>query len=364
MEKDLQKKTIRVKYVDFWDSDAKPFYKELSQFYNVELSDEPDYVFFGVHDGHGGYGESHLTYNNCIKILYTLECFAPDFNLCDYAMGYDYISLGDRYLRWPSWYMCEILHVNLRKMALLMQKKHENIEGILSRKTDFCSFIVSNGAADPIRQAAFEALSSYKRVNSGGRFLNNIGLPPGVGVADKLEFQKKHKFSLAFENCAFPGYTSEKLIDAFAAQTVPIYWGDPTIKETFNPKAFIDASDFDSLESLVDYVKKVDEDDELYMEMLRQPALLNRSDYVEEQQLVLEAFLRNIFDQDKEKAFRRNMQHWGALYQDDRLKNYMRTRIYRCMHSIFRATKEATRKRIVAITGEKFVRSVMGKLRE
>ena len=209
MEKDLQKKTIRVKYVDFWDSDAKPFYKELSQFYNVELSDQPDYVFFGVHDGHGRYGESHLTYNNCIKILYSMECFTPDFNLCDYAISFDRISFGDRYLRWPGYCIIECENVNYREIAFLMQKKHENVEGILDRKTDFCSFVVSNGGADPIRQATFEALNSYKRVNSGGRFLNNIGLPPGVGVADKLEFQKKHKFSLTFENCSHPGYETE-----------------------------------------------------------------------------------------------------------------------------------------------------------
>lgn len=335
----MEKKTIRVKFMDFLPP-FRPLYRELSQLYNLELSDHPDYVIYGV------FGEEHLAYNNCVKILFCSECLVPDFNLCDYAIGYDYISFGDRYLRQAFWYVEEC-----RKSALLMQKKHEDVEGILSRKTDFCSFVVSNGGADPIRQAAFEALSAYKRVNSGGRFLNNIGLPEGV--ADKLEFEKKHKFSLTFENQSHPGYTTEKLPQAFAAQTVPIYWGDPTITETFNPKAFINAFDFESIDSLVDYVRKVDEDDELYMEMLRQPALLNRSDYVEENQLVLEAFLRNIFDQDKEKAFRRSMRLREKMYQEYRLKTWKQTRIFRRMESVRYAIWLVIRKLIIAIVGEK-----------
>ena len=344
MEQELQKKTIRVKFLSGFTSDYKPFYEILSPFYRIEVSDRPDYVFFSV------FSEEHLAYKNCVKIFYTGECLTPDFNLCDYAIGYDYISFGDRYLRYPLWY-----YDLYRDDALLMQKKHEDAEGILSRKTDFCSFVVSNGDADPIRQAAFEALNAYKRVDSGGRFMNNIGLPDGV--ADKLEFDKRHKFSLAFENSAYPGYATEKLIQAFAAQTVPIYWGDPTIKETFNPKAFINASDFESLEDLVEYVKKIDADDALYLEMLRQPALLRQSDYVEEKQLVLEAFLRNIFDQDREKAFRRNMLFWGARYQDNRLNQ---SRISQRFYHLRHAAGSVVKKPITAIFGQEFYDRIRG----
>ena len=64
----------------------------------------------------------------------------------------------------------------------------------------------------------FEALSWYQQVSSGGRYKNNIGGP----VDDKLKFQRKHKFVIAFENTATPGYTTEKIIGAFAAGAVPI----------------------------------------------------------------------------------------------------------------------------------------------
>ena len=91
----------------------------------------------------------------------------------------------------------------------------------LSSKTEFCSFVVSNNNASPERDIIFDKLSEYKKVSSGGRYRNHVGGP----VSDKLEFQRKHKFAIAFENCSQPGYSTEKILEAFAARTVPIYWG-------------------------------------------------------------------------------------------------------------------------------------------
>lgn len=71
----------------------------------------------------------------------------------------------------------------------------------------------------------FEALKKYKKVNSGGRYLNNIGR----AVVDKIQFESRHKFSICFENSSYPGYTTEKIIEAFAAKTIPIYWGNPCV---------------------------------------------------------------------------------------------------------------------------------------
>ena len=87
-----------------------------------------------------------------------------------------------------------------------------------------------------------EKLSKYKRVDSGGRHLNNIGGP----VDDKLEFQKDYKFSIAFENSAFPGYLTEKLPEAVIAQTLPIYWGDKLVHRDFNTARFLNYPDFGS----------------------------------------------------------------------------------------------------------------------
>lgn len=58
-----------------------------------------------------------------------------------------------------------------------------------------------------------------------------------------------------------------------AAHTVPIYWGNRYVDQEFNKDAFIDVSDFDSVDRAIEYIRKVDSDDELYMKILNAPKL-------------------------------------------------------------------------------------------
>lgn len=46
-------------------------------------------------------------------------------------------------------------------------------------------------------------------------------------------------FHLCIENCRAPGYFTEKLMDCFRSKSVPVYWGDPQIGETFNTSGMI-----------------------------------------------------------------------------------------------------------------------------
>ena len=135
--------------------------------------------------------------------------------------------------------------------------------------------MVSNGEGNPIRRQLFDALSRYKQVESGGRWMNNMGSP----VQDKIVFESNHKFSIACENSSHPGYTTEKIVEAFAARTIPIYWGDPEVCRVFNPKAFINVMDYPSVDAVVQRVKELDEDDETYIAMLQEPALHNPEEY-------------------------------------------------------------------------------------
>ena len=60
------------------------------------------------------------------------------------------------------------------------------------------------------------------------------------------------------------GYVSEKISAPLYAGAIPIYWGAPDVKDYINPECFINVNDFDSFEDCIEYVKKVDNDDELY----------------------------------------------------------------------------------------------------
>lgn len=159
----------------------------------------------------------HINYDG-IRIFATGENVRADFNYCDYAIGFDYMQFEDRYLRYPLY-----LHEECMRE---ISNRHITAES-LNSKTRFCTFVVSNGKADEKRIQFFNLLNTYKRVDSGGRYKNNIG----KRIKDKLAFLKEGKFNIAFENSSTNGYVTEKLIHAFAAKSIPIYWGDKTITQ-------------------------------------------------------------------------------------------------------------------------------------
>ena len=278
--------TIKIKFVDFFgsfDPQNNDFTNVLKNRYNVEFSDDPDYIIYS------GFGYDHLKYD-CVRIFFTGECITPDFNECDYAIGFDRLQFGDRYVRIPLYNMFQYKsdYISLRN------KRQFTIDDIKER--GFCSFVVSNCFAKEARAIFFDILSRYKVVASGGRYKNNIG----GAVVDKRAFLSKYKFNIAFENCSHNGYATEKITEAFAAGVIPIYYGDPRIVEDFNPDSFLNAHGFKDFESLVDRIKEIDNNDVLYLKMLNAPAIVENSSMAD-----LDAFLYNIFDQDRANAFRR-----------------------------------------------------------
>jgi hypothetical protein len=66
--------------------------------------------------------------------------------------------------------------------------------------------------------------------------------PNYCGIAeDKQRTLRKYNFVLAFENSDFPGYITEKIVDAFKAGAVPLYWGGGEfLRETFPSDCYID----------------------------------------------------------------------------------------------------------------------------
>jgi len=131
----------------------------------------------------------------------------------------------------------------------------------------------------PMRNAAFQWLSQYKSVDSAGRLFNNVGdtifagLGGGGGELVKVEFYKKYRFVLAYENESSPGYTTEKLLHAKAAGCVPIYWGDPKVERDFDTAGFIDARGITTSGELIRLVKEVEENPELWRKKSAVPAL-------------------------------------------------------------------------------------------
>jgi hypothetical protein len=242
----------KIKFVDFWPgfrADDNQLYVLLAKHFQVVLCDDPDYLIYSV------FGGEHIfnsRYDNSIKILWTGESVRPNFNICDYALTFDY-SDDPRNLRWPLF--------ALGAPALIRPP-----EVCVERKTQFCNFLYSNHNCST-RNEFFKLLSEYKRVDSGGAVLNNLGRR----VGDKREFQSRYKFTISFENSSHPGYVTEKISDPLSVYSVPIYWGSSRVTEDFNPDCFVNCHEYGNLREVVDQVVKIDQDDVLYEKYLRSP---------------------------------------------------------------------------------------------
>ena len=205
---------------------------------------------------------------SCKKIFITEECVFPNFNDFDYAFTFQDDKVYGKNYRLPVYY--KYIWYNANDLL-----KPKDARKILSEKVKFCNFIVSYDI-NKKRNDFTKKMMKYKAVDCPGKVLNNMPMiakpyPSQGWDYDKIMFQRLYKFTICFENQEHPGYTTEKIVHAMLANTIPIYAGNPYIQYEFNPNSFINANNFNSLDDLVEYVKEVDNDDKLYCEMLSQP---------------------------------------------------------------------------------------------
>lgn len=261
------RRSLTIKFVDFWptfNSFENKFVDALRARHDVEVlpSDSdtvPDVLFYS----RCGVRRNHLKYD-CLKVYFTAENDFPDFNECDYAISFYDMDCGGRNLRYPLYMLYEV--------DQFMNPPFMSDEQALVR--GFCSVVMRNVSnCDPLRLNIIDAVEAYKSLAYGGPYRNNVGGP----VENKLRFISGYKFHLALENSLVDGYVTEKLLEPLAASTVPIYWGSDIAKKDFNPDAFINVGDYDSIENCVKDIRRIDSDPEAYLKMLRAPNSKNCS---------------------------------------------------------------------------------------
>lgn len=167
----------------------------------------------------------------------------------------------------------------------LNKPKLDNSINYIDRK--FCNFIYSNinrGNGTKIRVKFCEKLMEYKYVECLGKVLHNTDDIENIGrnndwYNNKIKLLKKYKFTIAAENSIINGYTTEKLIHPFLANSIPIYIGNPDILSYgYNPKSFIIASEYNyDFNKIIERIKELDNDDNLYMSMLNEEMLIDKS---------------------------------------------------------------------------------------
>lgn len=268
---------IKINFEDFWpgfDKTNNYFYNLLVQKYKVRIDENPDLLFYSC------YNKNYLKYN-CTRIFYTAENMRPDFTACDYAFSFDY-NTKKNHFRLPLYSMYVELLGWLDQLETVLSRAEA--VNIWRAKTKFCCMVVSNPNS-PKRLEFFKTLSQVKPVDSGGSVLNNVG----GKVDNKADFIKDYKFVISFENSAYDGYTTEKILEPIHAGCIPIYWGNPSVNLDFNAGRFIDYNSFASEKELIDTLLKIDQNEELAIAMLMQPTFSpGKKTHLEERQQVLD----------------------------------------------------------------------------
>lgn len=253
---------LKIHFSDFAELMTRPIIEALKDTYDLQLdSQAPDVLFYS-----DGKGKPFARYPNCKKIYLAYENKCPDYSECDYSMSY--LNLGtDRNLRVPYY----VFETDMR----LLVKQPGEAEKVAQQNRKFCAFLVSNGNVkrSPERAELFIKLSKYKQVDSGGKFLNNVGGP----VKDTNVFYSQHKFAITCENDTFREYTSEKIANAMANRCIPIYWGNADVALEFNPKSFVNVHDYPSIDAAIERVIEIDQNDALYQQYLREPYFYNNT---------------------------------------------------------------------------------------
>jgi hypothetical protein len=155
-------------------------------------------------------------------------------------------------------------------------KNQDDITELIKSREKFCSTVITNANLKRTanRIDFFKKLNAIEPIASGGSFMNNVG-DIGFGSINKINFIKKYKFNLCYENKSQPGYITEKLTDAMLAKTIPIYWGCDRVGEEFNKKSFLLRNDYSSDEEFIEKIIEVHKTPKLYEEILREPYFID-----------------------------------------------------------------------------------------
>jgi hypothetical protein len=165
-------------------------------------------------------------------------------------------------------------------------RPEHNPRNINITKDRFLIYAVSHCVG--YREQAFSALSNLgKQVEYGGkcsarsipgRNASNIDKAPDSIIKanwgdNHIVFQP-YRFALVMENKPAKGYITEKILNAFLAGCIPIYYGTTEIFDVFNKKAFV-WYDVEHPKAALDRIAYLEENRTAYDEVIKEPILAN-----------------------------------------------------------------------------------------
>jgi hypothetical protein len=185
---------------------------------------------------------------------------------------YLYLDLETTIPFTPRHKVTQKLAMNPRELPAQIRSKKSN---------EACAFI-SN--PHQMRLRAIEKFREFRKIDVFGRFAGNY-------VQNKIETGESYWLNFCFENDIYPGYVTEKALEAWLSYSIPVYWGDDQNK-VLNPKAIVNLKDFDSISDFVTYLDYLLNNQPVMEEMISEP-ILNKQLNLKEVQLFITNAARN-----------------------------------------------------------------------
>ena len=281
---------MKIKYLDMW-----PGFDDKCNWFNLMfqgcfpnesfdfVSENPDIVFAS------SFGTEKYQYKNSsvIKIFYTGENERPDFSFADYSLTFDYDSYDGKNFRLPHWFLYinwwnepNFPHARISTDRLF---KAWDAEEIWNRK-NFCAIIIGNPVRNRLEVA--QKLNEYQTVHGFGRAFGRYY------DGCKINLLEKYRWNICFENSVYPGYITEKLLEAKVAGCIPIYYGDMSVKGDFNDKGFINYLECESSDFLLSKITEINSNKNLFCSIIEQPLFNTEPNLTE-----LYTFLKRIINE-------------------------------------------------------------------
>ena len=166
--------------------------------------------------------------------------------LFDFVLTFDLdlINKGENFLYYPHgrcWINGKSEYINTDKYSVPVSYK----------KDKSCSIIASAKNFTPGHQLRHQIIQQFNTQNLFDVY--GYGYNP---IDSKRQALDRYKFSITIENSIQPGYWTEKIVDCFATQTIPIFWGDSSINEHFNANGIIHFTTINELRQILNEINK------------------------------------------------------------------------------------------------------------
>lgn len=170
----------------------------------------------------------------------------------DYYITHDLGISDPQHLRVPHWYnVIDWQHEGIPQLGETTRYGRSiSIEELMTPRSNAVflekehSAAIFAGHLRQPRQAIIEAVKEHMPIVGYGGAFNKSILNHNESGIRKEEILRQHRFNICPENSLGIGYYTEKVVEAYAAGCLPIYFSDDNCRFDFNTKSFINVYKF------------------------------------------------------------------------------------------------------------------------